>query len=46
MESNAGVKVWKAISNLGIDPKDKLKDYKKKIAEIEEKDRERKIGKN
>lgn len=46
MESNVRGKVWKDIYNIGIDPKDKLKDYKKKIAKMEEKDRERKIGWN
>lgn len=41
MESNAGEKVWKAISMLGLVTKDKAKDYRKKIAEMESSNKKR-----
>lgn len=42
MEFNVGDKVWKENSNLGLIPKGKSRDYRKKISEIEAKDKVRK----
>lgn len=39
LESNVGKKVWNVISNLGVVSKDNNKDYSKKIAEMEAKDK-------
>ncbi|KAI5391408.1 hypothetical protein KIW84_076277 [Lathyrus oleraceus] len=44
MDSNMGKKVWKAIYNLGIVPKGKSRDYKKKIEEMEVNDKKRMLA--
>lgn len=44
VDSNVGKETWEAISNLGVIPVDKVKDYKVKINEMEKFDKERLTG--